>query len=176
MTVWSGILAAGLLSLERLLYVWVWHRPTRFGALSQRVAPHTDPVDALHALFWLCKVLQAAVFLGWCTSWGSSDPWPPRAGAPALAAGASLLLAGQLLNLSVFYRLGRVGVFYGNRLGHPVPWCRRFPFSVLKHPQYVGTVLSIWGFFVILRFPHADWFVLPALETAYYAAGAYLEQ
>jgi methylene-fatty-acyl-phospholipid synthase len=57
-----------------------------------------------------------------------------------------------------------------------LPWCRAFPFSVLQHPQYVGTVLSIWGFFLVMRFPHDDWYLLPIVETVYYALGAYFEQ
>ena len=73
------------------------------------------------------------------------------------------------------HRLGTVGVFYGDRLGHDVAWCERFPFSFCAHPQYVGVVLTIWGFFFGMRFPHDDWFVLPALETLYYAVGARLE-
>ena len=85
-------------------------------------------------------------------------------------------MTGQILNVSVFYRLGKVGVYYGVRFGHPVPWCNDFPFLLLRHPQYVGAVMSIWGFFLIMRFPHGDWFVLPALETVYYAMGAYYEQ
>ena len=56
-----------------------------------------------------------------------------------------------------------------------VAWVRGLPFSLLKHPHYVGTLLSIWGFFVLMRFPHGDWIVLPLLETAYYAIGAYYE-
>ena len=43
-------------------------------------------------------------------------------------------------------------------------------------PQYVGTVLSIWGFFLVMRFPHDDWLVLPVLETIYYTLGARLER
>jgi hypothetical protein len=27
-----------------------------------------------------------------------------------------------------------------------------------------------------MRFPHADWFMLPALETVYYVVGAHLER
>ena len=46
----------------------------------------------------------------------------------------------------------------------------------MPHPQYTGTVLSIWGFFMTTRFPYDDWFILPTLQTAYYMAGAYLEQ
>jgi hypothetical protein len=37
-------------------------------------------------------------------------------------------------------------------------------------------VLSIWGFFLLMRFPHGDWYVIPALESVYYLAGAYLER
>jgi phosphatidyl-N-methylethanolamine N-methyltransferase len=50
-----------------------------------------------------------------------------------------------------------------------------FPYSVLSHPQYVGAVLTIWGLFLMLRFPAADWYLLPLLETVYYAAGSCLE-
>jgi hypothetical protein len=81
-----------------------------------------------------------------------------------------------MLNMSVFYRLGKVGVFYGRQLGYEIPWCRAFPFSLLRHPQYVGTLLSIWGFFLVMRFPHNDWYLLPTLETVYYVLGAYFEQ
>jgi hypothetical protein len=86
------------------------------------------------------------------------------------------MVAGQVLNVSVFHRLGRIGVFYGDRLGYQLPWYQCFPFSLLSHPQYVGTVMTIWGVFLALRFPHSDWSILPALETAYYAAGSYLEE
>ena len=46
---------------------------------------------------------------------------------------------------------------------------------MVAHPQYVGAVLTIWGFFLVMRFPHADWFLLPAVETVYYSVGAYFE-
>jgi hypothetical protein len=83
-----------------------------------------------------------------------------------------LYLVGDIID---FYRLGRVGAFFGSRLGHDVRWCRAFPFSLLAHPQYVGTVMTIWGFFLAMRFPREDWYVLPAIETVYYVVGGYLE-
>jgi hypothetical protein len=64
-----------------------------------------------------------------------------------------LIAGGQTLNLSVFYRLGKSGVFTAIDFGHQVPWCRGFPFSLFKHPQYAGMLLSIWGFFLVVRFP-----------------------
>ena len=35
--------------------------------------------------------------------------------------------------------------------------------------------MSIWGFLIVMCFPHADWIYLPLLQTAYYAWGAYHE-
>ena len=60
-----------------------------------------------------------------------------------LGLGLALIAGGQTLNLSVFYRLDKVGVFYGDRFGHQVPWCRGVPFSLFKRPQYAGTLFSI---------------------------------
>ena len=36
-------------------------------------------------------------------------------------------------------------------------------------------MLTIWGGFLLVRFPHEDWYALPALETIYYLAGMWLE-
>jgi len=80
------------------------------------------------------------------------------------------------MSAAVFRKLGNVGVFYGNRLGHQLTWVTGFPFNIVRHPQYVGTVLPIWGIFLIMRFPHPDGYVLPLLETLYYALGARWEQ
>jgi phosphatidyl-N-methylethanolamine N-methyltransferase len=175
-------LAAVLLAIERIAYAAVWRRPDRFLALCERYAPARlrDPVAALRALFCGFKLIQATVFAAWIALHGdwlgarapvfvSSDP-------RALALGAVLIAAGQCLNLAVFLRLGATGVFYGSRFGHSVPWVSGFPFSVLAHPQYVGTVATIWGLFLATRFPHADWIALPLLETLYYLAGARLER
>ncbi len=171
----SVLFAAALLSIERLCYVWVWKEPSAFRAVCAGT-PIDQPVDALQALFIGFKVLQLAVFVGWCVAYGDGAVWPPDGGGVAIVVGAALAILGQTLNLGVFYRLGKRGVFYGNRFGHEMSWCRAFPFSICRHPQYVGTLLSIWGFFVITRFPHDDWLVIPIIETVYYTFGALAEQ
>jgi hypothetical protein len=171
------LIAAAALSVERACYVWIAHTPEVFRRWCARplVARLGEPVVIVRELFYGFKAMQLVVFVGWCYLHGE--------GSLALAeydfavlGGGLLILGGQTLNVSVFYRLGAVGVFYGDRLGYEVPWCRDFPFSVLSHPQYVGTVLSIWGFFLALRFPHDDWILLPALETMYYVVGTFLEE
>jgi methylene-fatty-acyl-phospholipid synthase len=172
---WLG--SAVLLSLERICYVWIARAPARFRSVCGRTPGlrNLEPVEAVGAVFIVFKAIQASVFIVWCYAYGEGVLWPPAAPLLVAAPGALLIAGGQALSASVFYRLGRAGVFYGDRFGRNLPWCRQFPFSVLAHPQYVGALLTIWGIFLLVRFPHDDWFLLPALETAYYALGARLE-
>jgi methylene-fatty-acyl-phospholipid synthase len=177
-TIWWLLGAAVFLSLERACYVWIARAPRAFRAWCARPAVGWlgEPVAVVGILFGAFKLLQLAVFAGWCYGHGQGSLAPANQEAAALVTGGLLLVVGQALNASVFYRLGAVGVFFGGRLGHEVPWCRAFPFSALSHPQYVGAMLSIWGLFVIMRFPHDDWSLVPTLETLYYAIGMALEE
>jgi phosphatidyl-N-methylethanolamine N-methyltransferase len=177
MTGWLFLGAAVLLGIERVAYGLIWRYPAAFKAwcAGLPIVRLRNPVAAVRELFLVCKVLQIVVFAVWVYLHGGS--LRPHTGRPfALAAGILAIAVGQALNLGVFLRLGTIGVFYGRRFGYDVPWCGTFPFSRLSHPQYVGTVLSIWGLFLVLRFPHADWYLLPALETAYYTLGARFER
>ena len=61
-----------------------------------------------------------------------------------------LLLVGQILNAAVYAQIGNAGVYYGVRLGHTIPWCTGFPFTVVSHAQYLGAVLSECAVFVFL--------------------------
>ena len=170
------MIAASLLGLERACYVAVWRQPARFrDAVTTWAGPAADPVDALANLFVGFKALQAAVFFAWCLYFGDWRLLTPDRPMLALVGGTLLVAAGQCLNAAVFVRLGPTGVFYGNRFGHDVSWRYGFPFSWFRHPQYVGTVATIWGVFIALRWPNPDWIVLPLIETAYYVAGAWLE-
>lgn len=168
-------ISAAALSLERIAYVAIWRRPAGFRRLCDAWWPGTAPVDVLARLFVAFKVLQFLVFAGWWIAHGHG--LRPAADGPApLILGLLMIVAGQILNVAVFVRLGRVGVFYGSRLGQAVMWHAGFPFSWFRHPQYVGTVITIWGAFIAMRYPAPDWSVIPALETLYYAIGAFFEE
>jgi len=172
----TALIAGALLGVERACYVWIARWPQSFCAWAARpsVAWLGAPVAVVEKLFYAFKGLQLAIFIGWCYL---HDPsLVPSAPAAVIAVGVVLFLAGQLLVMTGFYRLGRVAVFFGDRLGYDAPWCSAFPFSVLPHPQYFGAVLSIWAFFAVMRYPHADWWVIPVIETVYYAAAATLEE
>ena len=178
MNLWVFLIAAALLGLERLCYVWVWRSPETFRRFCAHpaVVYWGEPVAVLQKLFYCFKGIQFAVFFAWCSGYGQGLPALFNGDTFSLAVGGALIVVGQILNLSVFYRLGTVGVFYGNRFGYEIPWCREFPFSLLHHPQYVGTLLSIWGLFLAICFPQRDWYLLPMLETVYYILGAHFEQ
>jgi phosphatidyl-N-methylethanolamine N-methyltransferase len=166
------VAAAILLAFERIAYVWVWRCPRSFTALCALFSDEPQaPVVILERLFNCFKVIQISVFLAWFYFHPNRPLWLTGSMMP-LTAGATLVIVGQVLNLSVFYRLGSVGVFYGNRFGYQVPWCTEFPFSLMDHPQYVGALLSIWGLFLAVQFPRPDWYAIPALESVYYALGA----
>ena len=165
-------LAANALSVERIAYAAIWRRPDRFRAICAKRAGGAAPEIVLRRMFYGFKAIQAIVFAGWIAYHGWGVSGDPR----AIAVGTTLIAVGQALNATVFYRLGSVGVFYGSRFGRDVPWVSGFPFSALSHPQYVGTVASIWGLFLVTRFPDADWIALPLLETMLYAVGARFER
>lgn len=173
----AAVLAALLLALERVSYILIWHHPETFRRLCAHglIPGQSDPVDALRTLFLGFKIIQLGAFLAWMLHFGGQFPPLPTAGPAQLWLGSALLAFGQILNISVFWRLGKRGVFYGNRLGHQVPWVEGFPFSLVPHPQYLGTLLSIWGLFLIMRHPHPDWIVLPLISTVYYLAAMRLE-
>lgn len=181
-TVLAFLPAAVALAIERLSYIAIWRNPAAFEALC-RSGPLRllgEPVQAVQRLFYSFKAIQAIVFFCWIALHGewftSSDPTFFSADLRAAVIGAVLIVLGQTLNFAVFFRLGRTGVFYGCRFGHDVPWVHGFPFSVFSHPQYLGTAISIWGLFLLTRFPHPDWIVLPLLETVYYCLGAHFER
>lgn len=178
MNPWILLCAAALLSVERLCYIWVWRHPEKFknGCAALPFTARGRPVHTLRNLFYVFKLLQCAVFIGWCRYHGDGSLLTFAGGFSPIIAGGLLIVAGQVLNAFVFYRLGSVGVFYGRKFGHEVPWVREFPFSILDHPQYSGALLTIWGFFLLARFPQFDWYWLPLLETFYYAVGAHFER
>lgn len=173
-----AVIAAALLSLERIFYAVIWHQPRLVHRLHRHpLLQHlAAPTEVVRLFFLLFKGVQFAVFAGWWlyfTNPGDQIIAPPAS--MVLLAGLCIVF-GQMLNLSVFYRLGHHGVFYGCRLGFSIPWQDGFPFNLIRHPQYVGTVLSIWGLFLLLRYPNPDWLIIPLIETVFYVVGAHLER
>lgn len=176
---WIIVLVSSLLlGIERISYWYVWNHPRRFTARVRRWTQWSggDPVLALRRMFYGFKAIQVLVLLGWCMLFGNTWLPLPTARGAALLGAAMLVLFGQILNFSVMWRLGNEGVFYGNRFGRHIEWQTGFPFSLMPHPQYLGALLSVWGFMLIMRFPNPDWIVLPLVSTAWYAWATTVER
>lgn len=79
----------------------------------------------------------------------------------------------QTLNISMYNAIGKKGVYYGEKLGSKVPWCTSFPFSVVSHPQYVGSVLSVWGMFALVQAqgPSTLWVIATYWSALYVVTG-----
>lgn len=124
---------AVVLSVERACYVWIARAPQSFRRWCARcvATSREEPIVVVRGLFCAFKAVQLALFVGWCYAYGHGSLSLADRGAVPVAVGAALILVGQALNLSVFYRLRTVGVFFGDRFGYAVPWCRAFPFSVI---------------------------------------------
>ena len=170
-------IAALLLAVERVGYVFIARAPAAFVGLCARRGwmRRGSPTAVVERLFYAFKGLQFAVFIVWCYVHGGEFPLPARNDPFVIGLAVVLAVAGQILVIATFCRLGRTGVFFGDQLGYAVRRCREFPFSLLSHPQYVGTLLTIWGGFLLVRFPNDDWYALPVLETIYYVAAMRLE-
>jgi len=168
-----------LLSLERVTYIGISRYPDFWLARCRRPPVRwlaADPVVAVRRLFMGFKALQLGVFLAWCMVLGGALVPLPTAPLAMALAGLAVIAVGQWLNGLVFRRLGPRAVFFGSELGDEGRLVTGFPFSLIPHPQYAGAVLSVWGFFLVMRYPNPDWIVLPLIETALYVLGARLER
>ena len=105
-------------------------------------------------------------------------PATPGASTYCASAAANLTLSPLPLPL----RAGKNGVYYGFKLGAPVPWSTAFPFSAgFRHPQYVGGYVSQLGVMLFLANPATLemgllpltvlWFVLYLTNSVVEASG-----
>ncbi|WIA15070.1 hypothetical protein OEZ85_001768 [Tetradesmus obliquus] len=93
---------------------------------------------------------------------------------------AFLLLAcyGQSLNVGIFQAIGHDGVYYGFKLGKVIPWVNGWPFDSVSHPQYVGSVLTVWGLVALVwgQAPAAALGIMAGFWTLVYVVTAVQEQ
>ena len=145
--------AAGVAPSQLLLYPLVWYNSKAFAKACKK--RKWKPVPVFARLVALGKVLQQVALLAWIASLSGGSAAALYAQVLAAsplqwAAFAALVTMGQVLNGSVYKAIGADGVYYGFKLGAPVPWSTAFPFSAgLRHPQYVGGYCSQLGVFAL---------------------------
>eukprot|EP00301_Raphidiophrys_heterophryoidea_P011807 c18016_g1_i1.p1 GENE.c18016_g1_i1~~c18016_g1_i1.p1 ORF type:complete len:278 (+),score=45.01 c18016_g1_i1:46-834(+) len=171
------LLVCFLLSLQNLSYSFVWIRPQVFTQFCKR-NKLGQPVDVMLAIFLANKVIQHTVPFAW---YASVAPIPSLFDLTAyqIGTGFQFIVLGQVLNIAIYRAIGKVGVYYGTRLGRQVPWVSGFPFNLISHPQYCGVVLTVFGLVVLLFTPaHCEngLFGLFVVQTTLYVIMGLVEQ
>mgnify|MGYP002629642770 FL=1 len=121
--------------------------PRYFPSLFQRVFGRWS-VEVFESLAWLLKLVQFTAVASWLAIRGATMKGVVglAAAEPLLAVGGvGLMVVGQVLNAGIYRAIGHKGVYYGFKLGHTIPWVDGFPFTVVRHPQYVGSVATVVG-------------------------------
>ena len=100
----------------------------------------------------------------------------PFGGSPwSLGLGLALIAGGQTLNLSVFYRLGKVGVFTAIDLTIRFPGAGGSLLIVQTSAMCRHSALHL-RFLSRRGLSPRDWYLLPLLETGYCTLSAYFER
>jgi methylene-fatty-acyl-phospholipid synthase len=139
----SNIVVAAALASPHLVYSFVWFFPNIWMKAYGRWS-----VQVFESLAWLLKLVQFSAVAAWLAVREATidDLVDLIHTEPLLAVGgAGLIGIGQVLNAGIFRAIGHKGVYYGFKLGHVIPWAEGFPFTVVRHPQYVGSVATVWG-------------------------------
>ncbi|KAI8466259.1 MAG: hypothetical protein J3K34DRAFT_67752 [Monoraphidium minutum] len=155
------------LAAPHFLYAFIWFKPhlwqRAFGGKS---------VDIFALCGALGKLLQFSVVALWlgCTMPSGLCLDLGAVGLGQWLAALALFGYGQSLNAGIFRAIGRAGVYYGFKLGRPVPWVTGWPFDAVAHPQYVGSALSVWALAALLwgAAPCGSLLVLGSYWTALY--------
>lgn len=184
-----------LLCIERLTYGFLWQKPNKFSHIASIMGYKQREPEFIFNLVKLFKAIQVYVFMSWYyfryvkdsdrqeVSLTDQDDEAgfmnglnqilPDFDAVQMIVGLLLLVFGQFLNYMVWYRIGVNGVCYGVKFGRNVPWCTEFPFNTFNHPQYIGSILTVWGMFVFCWKDQPDWYMLPLIETTLYLCSIY---
>lgn len=131
------------------------------------------------SVLW-CAVIQFAAVLLWFSSIREEGLCLDVSSISLLQFLVFLVLVcyGQSLNVGIFKAIGHDGVYYGFKLGRKIPWVSGWPFDTVSHPQYVGSVLTIWGLVALVwgQAPGTPLLAVAGFWTLVYVATAIQEQ
>lgn len=171
----SALLVSFCIALPHFLYAFIWFRPEQWRKMFPK-----NPVDAFATAGLIGKLLQFSVILLWFASLRRSGLCLDLAAISLPQWLAFLLLAcyGQSLNVGIFQAIGHDGVYYGFKLGKVIPWVNGWPFDSVSHPQYVGSVLTVWALVALVwgQAPAAALAIMAGFWTLVYVVTAVQEQ
>lgn len=158
------LIKALLLSLERIFYYYFGHYPELLNSLKKQLGISPPHVIQKFCVFF--KFIQFYIFyVDIINDLGGFNTCCYNAFILSLT--LLMISYGQYLNYLVFDKLGVYGTFYGNVYGYDCRWVTEFPYSVFRHPQYVGVLLCIIGLY-LPWYQQEKWFYIPLIEFFLY--------
>ena len=154
-----------IVASSHILYAFVWYKTPAFKKLCKgvlgKVLMNKKPVKVFGKLVLLFKAVQQLALLVWAfslvlglTTVGAAIGFVLNTSTVQKAVAVVLIAVGQGLNVAIYKAIGTNGVYYGFKLGAPVPWSTAFPFSAgYRHPQYVGGYITQLGVLLLLASP-----------------------
>ena len=130
-------------------YAWVLVHP----ASTKRVASwfRMEPVDWFADISLALNVAQLSSLAFYIVTSGHYDAWAilgRLAEEPWRALALPMFALGTVFKVTIFTAIGKIGVYYGAKFGHTIPWVHGFPFSVTgASPRAAATAQCVrtWG-------------------------------
>ena len=135
------------ITLSSLFYTLIWYRPHYWMEFCKSLGA-TNPVSMMANLAYVLKLFQFGMIttlLFYFDDTRCDKVWSRLQTPLYLVPGAACIAFGQLLNMRVYQLLGENGVYYGSKLGRPIPWITAWPYNSIDDPQYTGALLSLLG-------------------------------
>ena len=132
-------------SLTHILYFFIWNYTDKYIKFSYYL--RTSPIFLMTLLSLLQKLIQISLIINYSIQNNTLIPYVSNFNIYNFI----LITIGQILNISVYYKIGIIGVYYGNKLGYNLPWITTFPYNIgINNPQYIGCILTLFGLYPLL--------------------------
>ena len=132
-------------SLTHILYFFIWDYTDKYIKFSYYL--RTSPIFLMTLLSSLQKLIQISLIINYSIQNNTLIPYVSNFNIYNFI----LITIGQILNISVYYKIGIIGVYYGNKLGYNLPWITTFPYNIgINNPQYIGCILTLFGLYPLL--------------------------
>ena len=188
-----------LLGTPHYFYVAVWtNGPNWVASVKAWRGAAADPSATMAVVAQAMKALQVATVVAFLANAGAlSDAGEAafdvsqlslrylrvelsKMSSARMLLGTAAVALGQTLNAAMMKAIGVRGVYYGCKFGYTVPWCSGFPFNIpgMRHPQYVGALLTLIGGGALLyneRTAAAGLDILVAAWCVFYVALGFVE-
>ena len=130
--------------LNLLFYTFIWFNPQQFIKISEYFG--YLPYKLMYNISYVFYILTIIPFII-----NYIIPNFNQIFNKLFSYGILLIIIGQFLNIYVYNKLGINGVYYGSKLGEKIIWIDDYIFNYIKHPQYIGCIMTVLGISLLIN-------------------------